>query len=77
VVGHQTQLLYAPSSVPSGGGGGGGGHWGTLMPFLRACEKSGVPPRPLPAPTRGQLPQFSSHQFSSSSSSSSRISISG
>ena len=41
-------LLYEPSRVDMGTGYSGG-HWGTLMPFLRACERSGPPP-PLPLP---------------------------
>jgi deoxyribodipyrimidine photolyase len=44
-------LLYEPSRVDMGPGYSGG-HWGTLMPFLRACERSGPsPPLPLPPPS--------------------------
>lgn len=43
-------LLYEPSQVKMDEGYSGG-HWGTLMPFLRACERSGPsPPLPLPPP---------------------------
>jgi deoxyribodipyrimidine photolyase len=51
---HRSQLLYAPDVVALGGGYNGG-HWGTLMPFLRACEKGGQPPRCLPAPGVGDI----------------------
>ena len=44
-------LLYEPSQVKMDEGYSGG-HWGTLMPFLRACERSGPsPPLPLPPPS--------------------------
>ena len=34
-----------------------GGHWGTLMPFLKACERSAPPPaRPLPPPAALRAP---------------------
>ena len=34
-----------------------GGHWGTLMPFLRACERSGQSPAlPLPPPSSLRAP---------------------
>ncbi len=34
-----------------------GGHWGTLMPFLRACERSSAnPPLPLPPPSSLRAP---------------------
>eukprot|EP01052_Picozoa_sp_SAG31_P044243 SAG31_NODE_7642_length_1632_cov_1.324853_2_plen_307_part_01 len=49
-VGHETQLLYSPEKVLLHGGFNGG-HWGTLMPFLRACEKTGLPARCLRAPS--------------------------
>ena len=42
-------LLYAPEDVamPTGFQGG---HWGTLMPFLRACRATGDPAKPRSAP---------------------------
>ena len=53
---HLSQLLYTPDDVVLGGGFNGG-HWGTLMPFLRSCEKSGLPARCLAAPTSvGSIP---------------------
>eukprot|EP01046_Picozoa_sp_COSAG06_P021279 COSAG06_NODE_1592_length_8988_cov_197.895264_4_plen_454_part_00 len=54
ITAHLSQLLYAPDAVALEGGFNGG-HWGTLMPFLRACEKSGPPARCLPAPASGDL----------------------
>ena len=51
---HEAQLLYAPSAVTLSGGFHGG-HWGTLMPFLRACEKSGLVPRCLPIPSKNSF----------------------
>jgi len=48
-------LLYEPEAVPVKAGFNGG-HWGTLMPFLRACLTTGVPPRPVPAPTSVRAP---------------------
>ena len=50
-------LLYEPSAVDMDAGYSGG-HWGTLMPFLRACERSGpCPPLPLPPPPSLSAPQ--------------------
>ena len=49
-------LLYEPAEValPTGFAGG---HWGTLMPFVKACERTGPTPRvPLPAPRALALP---------------------
>ena len=49
---HAGHLLYEPAAIrlPSGFSGG---HWGTLMPFIKACERSVSPPaRPLPPPAR-------------------------
>jgi len=44
----QSSLLYDPTS-PSLAVGFHGGHWGTLMPFMRTCEKQlGRPRRPIP-----------------------------
>eukprot|EP00965_Chrysotila_dentata_P223042 6193355-Pleurochrysis_carterae.AAC.1 len=48
------RLLYEPHTVNLSGGFNGG-HWGTLMPFLRACERQGPPP-PLPLPPPTSLP---------------------
>ena len=53
VAGH---LLYEPKGV-SLPGGFHGGHWGTLMPFLKACERSGKPPaRPAASPAKLCVP---------------------
>eukprot|EP00438_Fugacium_kawagutii_P035469 Skav216650 [mRNA] locus=scaffold1255:271036:272979:+ [translate_table: standard] len=41
-------LLYEPRSV-SMTSGFHHGHWGTLLPFLRACQRLGEPRRPLAA----------------------------
>jgi deoxyribodipyrimidine photolyase len=42
----QSSLLYDPRAL-SLSGGFNGGHWGTLMPFLKACKKQlGEPRRP-------------------------------
>jgi len=49
---HAGHLLYEPAAIrlPPGFSGG---HWGTLMPFIKACERSGSPPaRPLPPPAQ-------------------------
>lgn len=43
-------LLYEPEQVALRAGFSGG-HWGTLMPFVRACQSLGPPPSCLPAPT--------------------------
>lgn len=49
-------LLYEPTAVRLPGGFSGG-HWGTLMPFVKACERSGPPPaRPMQQPARLPLP---------------------
>ena len=49
-------LLYEPSRVDMPGGYSSG-HWGTLMPFLRACERSGTPPaQPLAKPRQLRPP---------------------
>ena len=49
-------LLYEPAAVHCPAGWQGG-HWGTLMPFLRACERSGPPPtRPTERPVAMQPP---------------------
>lgn len=43
----QSSLLYDPTML-SLSGGFQGGHWGTLMPFLKACRKQlGEPRRPI------------------------------
>ena len=48
-------LLYEPQAVALPGGFAGG-HWGTLMPFLKACERQGPHvPLPRPAPPPGTL----------------------
>ena len=48
VVECQSSLLYDPMDV-SLGQGFQGGHWGTLMPFLKGCQKQlGAPRRPIP-----------------------------
>lgn len=52
-----TTLLYAPEAVELAGGFAGG-HWGTLMPFLRACEKTGSPPKYQPAPSHASGPEI-------------------
>jgi deoxyribodipyrimidine photolyase len=45
-------LLYEHSEVQLSAGWSGG-HWGTLMPFLKACERSASrPARPASPPTR-------------------------
>ena len=50
-VGLPGHLLYEPNGVDMSAGYSGG-HWGTLMPFLRACERSSpAPPLPLPSPS--------------------------
>jgi deoxyribodipyrimidine photolyase len=48
-------LLHEPEEVQTEGfdkSSGWSGHWGTLMPFYKACKKigSGEPPRPRPPP---------------------------
>lgn len=49
VVPCQSSLLYDIEQLDLATGFQGG-HWGTLMPFLRACEKQlGTPPRPIPS----------------------------
>ena len=40
----QSSLLYDPTVLDLKGGFNGG-HWGTLMPFLKACQKQLGPPR--------------------------------
>ena len=48
VVECQSSLLYDPMDL-SLGEGFHGGHWGTLMPFLKGCQKQlGAPRRPIP-----------------------------
>ena len=48
VVPCQSSLLYDPKCLKLSGGFSGG-HWGTLMPFLKACKKQlGQPRRPRP-----------------------------
>ena len=48
VVECQSSLLYDPMDV-SLGQGFQGGHWGTLMPFLKGCQKQlGAPRKPIP-----------------------------
>ena len=54
VTAHHSQLLYSPDAVNLQNGFNGG-HWGTLMPFLRACERTGKPHRCLPTPTAGDI----------------------
>ena len=50
-------LLYEPAQVAMPAGFHGG-HWGTLMPFLKACERSAPPPaRPLPPPAAMRPPE--------------------
>ena len=53
---HESQLLYAPTHV-SMASGFNGGHWGTLMPFLKACGKVGPVRRCLPSPRRLPTPK--------------------
>ena len=48
------RLLYEPHLVQLADGFHGG-HWGTLMPFLKACERAGPPPA-TPAPAPSSLP---------------------
>ena len=48
-------LLYAPQVVAMQSGFNGG-HWGTLMPFLKTCQKTGEPPRCRAAPARVGAP---------------------
>ena len=48
-------LLYEPEVVAVKSGFHGG-HWGTLMPFLRACLATGTPPRPVAAPASVTAP---------------------
>ena len=63
-VGFAGHLLYDPQAVTMQAGFSGG-HWGTLMPFLRACERSGPPPpRPLPAPASLRAPPKPSRPIS-------------
>ena len=45
-----TSALHDPSAINLSSGQKGYFHWGTLMPFLRACEKRGTVPRPLDIP---------------------------
>ena len=53
---HAGALLYEPASIRLPGGFSGG-HWGTLMPFVKACERSGpAPERPLPPPQHLRSP---------------------
>ena len=54
-----TSALHDPSKISLSSGQKGYFHWGTLMPFLRACEKHGPVPRPLPKPA--SLPPYSKH----------------
>ena len=43
-----SSLLYDPTLVSLSGGFNNGGHWGTLMPFMKACQKQlGQPRRPI------------------------------
>lgn len=44
-------LLYEPARIAVENGYTSG-HWGTLMPFYRACLSTGKPRRPLPSPPR-------------------------
>ena len=48
-------LLYEPSTI-SLESEQWHGHWGTLMPFYKACLSHGLPPRPSAAPTRIKSP---------------------
>ena len=48
-------LLYEPGAITMPAGFSGG-HWGTLMPFVRACERSGPPPQPPRAAPERLLP---------------------
>jgi len=48
-------LLYEPSSI-SMTSGFHHGHWGTLLPFLRACQRLGEPQKPVAKPQ--QLPKL-------------------
>mmetsp|Transcript_131364 Transcript_131364/g.293898 ORF Transcript_131364/g.293898 Transcript_131364/m.293898 type:complete len:698 (+) Transcript_131364:134-2227(+) len=52
-------LLYEPTQVRFGKQSFG--HWGTLMPFFKACLSTGRPRRPLPAPERLAAPAFAPH----------------
>jgi len=45
-----TSTLHDPSAINLSSGQKGYFHWGTLMPFLRACEKHGAVPRPIEMP---------------------------
>ncbi|KAK9831569.1 hypothetical protein WJX74_000355 [Apatococcus lobatus] len=55
VVGHQGHLLHEPEGAKIDMNHWKG-HFGTLMPFLIACERLEKPARPLPAPTSLPVP---------------------
>ena len=53
-----TSALHNPSAINLSSGQKGYFHWGTLMPFLRACEKHGPVPQPLGIPLNLMPPSF-------------------
>ena len=55
-------LLYEPFSV-SLASDKWHGHWGTLMPFFKACASLGPPRKPLPAPRNINSPSSSELQL--------------
>ena len=55
-VSHGVSLLYEPDKIPVKTGFHGG-HWGTLMPFLRACTSTSAPPRCEAVPVEARAPE--------------------
>ena len=53
---HGVSLLYEPDKIPVKTGFHGG-HWGTLMPFLRACTSTSAPPRCEAVPVEARAPE--------------------
>ena len=55
-------MLSSASAINLPSGQKGYFHWGTLMPFLRACEKHGPVPQPLGIPLNLMPPSLQNHK---------------
>ena len=58
VIQFNSNLLYDPQTVNLNDNDQWHGHWGTLIPFVRACQKIGPPERPLPEPNDLRVPNL-------------------